>query len=117
MRSPLLAIALTGLVLAPADPPETEDGAPSARRGYALVQTNCASCHAVGPAEDSPLRRAPPFRSLGERYPVRYLEEALVEGIVTAHPDMPAFAFSAEEAADIVAYLERLPSAVERRQP
>ncbi len=117
MRSLLMATALTGLVLIPAGSPEAQDRGPSARRGATLVQTNCASCHAVGPAEDSPMRRAPPFRSLGERYPVRYLEEALAEGIVTAHPDMPAFAFSAEETADIVAYLESLPSAVERRQP
>jgi mono/diheme cytochrome c family protein len=47
---------------------------------------------------------------------VRHLEEALAEGIVTAHPDMPEFVFSAEEASDIVAYLESLPAGKMRHQ-
>jgi mono/diheme cytochrome c family protein len=34
--------------------------------------------------------------------------EALVDGIVTAHPEMPQFEFDPEQAAAIVAYLKRL---------
>jgi len=96
--------------------PGQQDRAPSIRTGERLVLSHCASCHAVGPAENSPFPQAPPFRELSQRYPVRHLEEALAEGIVTAHPDMPEFVFSAEEASDIVAYLESLPAGKMRHQ-
>lgn len=96
--------------------PGNQDVTPSIRTGERLALTHCASCHAVGLAELSPLPAAPPFRELSQRYPVRFLEEALVEGIVTAHPGMPEFTFSAEEAGDIVAYLESLPAGEIRRQ-
>jgi mono/diheme cytochrome c family protein len=78
------------------------------QRGRAIVEEHCARCHAVGEAGESPLAAAPPFRSLGERYPVSDLEEALAEGIVTAHPDMPEFAFPPEEVAAIIAFLESI---------
>lgn len=115
------ASALMGLVLLAAGavsavPALSQDRPPSVQRGERLAISRCASCHAVGPAEESPLPAAPAFRDLNQRYPVRYLEEALAEGIVTAHPAMPSFAFTAEEAADMVAYLESLPS-VQIRQP
>src|SRR5687768_12288464 len=42
----------------------------AAERGRALVQDNCATCHAVGPEGESPLAAAPPFRILGQRYPL-----------------------------------------------
>lgn len=54
------------------------------------------------------MRRAPPFRSLAERYPPSALEEALAEGVMTAHPAMPEFVFEADEVRDLVAYLETL---------
>lgn len=76
--------------------------------GRALVEENCAGCHATGPAGDSPLAQAPHFRDLYLRYDVQDLSEALVEGIVTAHPEMPQFAFDPDQAAAIVAYLETL---------
>ncbi len=77
-------------------------------RGRALVEANCASCHAVGLEGDSPLAEAPPFRELHERYDVEMLSEALVEGIVTAHEGMPEFVFQPVEAAEIIAYLRSL---------
>lgn len=116
-RDALFATLVLASGLAPVLPAWSQDRPPSVQRGERLALTRCASCHAVGPAEDSPLPAAPPFRELGERYPVRYLEEALAEGIVTAHPAMPSFAFSAEEAADMVAYLESLPTVRVRRRP
>jgi cytochrome c len=61
------------------------------QRGRAFAQTNCASCHAIGRVGESPLRKAPPFRTLHLRYPVEDIEEALAEGIVTAHRAMPQF--------------------------
>lgn len=76
--------------------------------GHELVTLYCADCHAVEATGDSPLAIAPPFRELYLRYDVEFLSEALVEGIVTAHPEMPEFEFDPEQAAAIVAYLKSL---------
>ena len=72
------------------------------------MEQNCAACHAVAEEGDSPLAAAPLFRTLGQRYPVADLQEALAEGILTAHPDMPEFAFDPDDVAAIIAYLEWL---------
>jgi mono/diheme cytochrome c family protein len=77
-------------------------------RGRDIAAESCARCHAVGESDASTLPAAPPFRELGQRYPVSDLEEALAEGIVTAHPDMPQFAFPPEDVAAIIAYLETI---------
>lgn len=84
-------------------------GEESAERGRAIVEANCARCHATGATGDSPMKQAPPFRTLHERYPAEDLEEALAEGIVSGHPDMPEFTFAPEQVADIIAYLNSLP--------
>ncbi len=60
-------------------------------KGKALAEQHCARCHAIGPTGDSPHKEAPPFRAVVTRWPLQNLEEALAEGIVTGHPDMPAF--------------------------
>jgi mono/diheme cytochrome c family protein len=77
-------------------------------RGRALLEENCSGCHATGPEGDSPLSAAPPFRTLGANYPVADLAEALAEGIVTGHPDMPEFVFEPEDIDAIVVYLDSL---------
>ena len=77
-------------------------------RGKAIAETNCARCHQIGPEGDSPLAGAPPFRTLGRNYPVSDLEEALAEGIITAHPTMPEFVFQPDDAAALIAYLESI---------
>ncbi|WP_430911544.1 c-type cytochrome [Methylobacterium sp. sgz302541] len=79
-------------------------------RGRTLTRAQCARCHAVGRTGTSPLRQAPPFRTLHERYPVENLEEALTEGIRTGHPSMPEFRFDPDEAEAIIAYLKSLES-------
>lgn len=76
--------------------------------GRAFVQANCASCHAIGRAGGSPMKSAPPFRTLHLRYPVESLAESLAEGIVTAHPGMPQFRLEAGEIGDLIAYLKTL---------
>lgn len=43
---------------------------------------------------------------MGVLYPVRDLQEAFAEGLVTAHPAMPAFELQPTEIADLIAYLE-----------
>lgn len=78
------------------------------RHGEELLQKNCASCHAIGRSGESPHKFAPAFRTLGQRYPIESLEEALGEGIVSGHPDMPEFKFDADEVGDIIAYLKSI---------
>jgi mono/diheme cytochrome c family protein len=83
-------------------------GADDLKLGAALVAKNCGSCHAVGRSGDSPRKDAPAFRTLGTRYPIESLEEALGEGIMSGHPDMPEFAFEADDVGAIIAYLKSI---------
>jgi mono/diheme cytochrome c family protein len=82
----------------------------SAKRGEAIVKANCAECHAVTRTGDSPNAKAPPFRTLGQRYKLDDLQEALAEGIVVGHggADMPHFVFEPTEIDDIIAYLKQI---------
>jgi mono/diheme cytochrome c family protein len=81
---------------------------PAAQRGLILVRTNCARCHSIDKVSKSPLKIAPPFRTLHLRYPVENLQEPLAEGIVTGHPTMPEFQFDPGQVGDIIAYLKTL---------
>ena len=81
---------------------------PAAQRGFTFAQTNCIMCHAIGPAGESRLPIAPPFRTLHESYPVESLEEAFAEGIVTGHPTMPQFQLDVAQITDLIAYLKSL---------
>jgi mono/diheme cytochrome c family protein len=81
---------------------------PSAQRGLNIARANCARCHAIDKVSESPLKIAPPFRTLHERYPVTDLQEPLAEGIVTGHPTMPQFRFDPDQVRDLVAFLKTL---------
>lgn len=81
---------------------------PAAQRGLTFVRANCASCHSIDKVSASPLKAAPPFRTLHRKYPVESLEEALAEGIVTGHPSMPEFQLDPGQVADVIAYLKSL---------
>jgi cytochrome c len=76
--------------------------------GKKLVEANCSRCHAIGVTGDSPLAKAPPFREVVTRYPPESLGEALVEGIMTGHNEMPEFVFEPDQASEIIAYLDSL---------
>jgi mono/diheme cytochrome c family protein len=76
--------------------------------GQKLAELHCSRCHAVGNDGGSLMEGAPPLRDLKLRYPIEDLAEALAEGIMTAHPQMPVFTFSAEEVDDLLAYLDSL---------
>jgi cytochrome c len=78
------------------------------RRGESLLERNCSRCHAIGSDGESRHPQAPWFRTLGKRYPVEFLEEALGEGIISGHPDMPEFRFSGEDVGAIVMYLKSI---------
>ena len=96
----LVALALLSSIASPA--------AASPAQGKRLALTYCAKCHAIDKVSPSPLKIAPPFRTLHERYPVETLQEALAEGIVTGHPTMPQFSFDADQVGDFIAFLKTL---------
>ena len=79
-------------------------------KGRALLQANCARCHAIGADDVSKHKEAPPFRVVVTRYPPDNLAEALAEGLVSGHPDMPEFVFQPDEVEAITAYLSSLKS-------
>lgn len=76
------------------------------RRGEALLTRLCAECHAIGRTGVSPDTAAPPFRTLGQRYKIESLEEALAEGMISGHPDMPEFQFNGRQVGEAIAYLK-----------
>jgi len=89
------------------DAPAKMEDSPAAI-GHEILRKNCARCHAIDATGSSPLAKAPPFREVVTRYPPESLGEALVEGIVTGHNEMPEFVFEADQAAEIIAYLDSL---------
>lgn len=84
----------------------SEDGL--REQGKAIAGDNCASCHAIDATSESPHADAPPFRTLSERYPVDSLQEALAEGIVVGHADMPEFRFEPDEIDALLAFMESI---------
>jgi mono/diheme cytochrome c family protein len=76
--------------------------------GKALVEVNCARCHATGKTDKSSHPDALAFRTLSKRYPITDLEEALAEGISTGHPDMPEWVASPDQIEAIIAYISSL---------
>jgi cytochrome c len=81
---------------------------PAEQRGKAFALTNCARCHSIDRVTQSPLKIAPPFRTLHLRYPVEDLGEALAEGIVTGHPTMPEFQLEPDQIHDLLSCLKTL---------
>ena len=82
--------------------------AQNAPRGLAFARTYCAMCHSIDKYSASPLRIAPPFRDLHNRYPVESLEQSLAEGITTGHPSMPQFRLDLGQIRDLIAFLKTL---------
>lgn len=76
--------------------------------GHEILRKNCARCHGIDTIGDSPLAKAPPFREVVKRYDPSQLAEALAEGIVTGHNEMPEFEFEPDEISAIIAYLASL---------
>jgi len=102
----MLFSGLCGLALmsAAAAAPSAED----LKYGEDLLITHCGSCHATGRTDASRRADAPPFRVLGQRYPIDSLEESLGEGIMSGHPDMPEISFGADDVGAIVDYLKSI---------
>ena len=100
-----LTILAAALLAVAALPAAAQD---NLQRGAELLTRDCAKCHAVGRGGASPDKDAPPFRILGQRYPIESLEEALGEGIMSGHPDMPEFKFDADDVGAIIDYLKSI---------
>lgn len=100
-RLAAITVCMAAMAAAPLRASEND----RAEAGLDLAQKYCARCHAVGMEGESPHKDAPVFRSFAEKWPLENLEEALAEGIVTGHPDMPAFVL---EPPEIDALLEHL---------
>jgi cytochrome c len=98
----ILALAWASIVLDPAV------AADDVKLGEKLLTRDCGRCHAVGRTGNSQDKDAPAFRTLGTRYPIDSLEEALGEGIMTGHPDMPEFKYAADDVGGIIAYLKSI---------
>lgn len=80
----------------------------SEQRGLNFVRANCARCHAIDKIGESPLKIAPPFRTLHTRYPIESLQEAFAEGIQTGHQNMPEFRLAPDQIGDVLAYFKTL---------
>lgn len=102
-----ISIILAGYAFVAALPAMAQQ-TPEEKRGEELLQKYCASCHAIGLTGKSPHAEAPPFRILSLKYPVDALQEALAEGILTGHPDMPEYSFEPKDVGAIIAYLESI---------
>ncbi len=88
--------------------PAFSSGQVGIAEGEAIARANCARCHAIEKTGDSPHAKAPPFRTLARRYPLETLEEALAEGIMVGHSDMPEFTLEPDEITAFLAYLDSL---------
>lgn len=104
-----LSVAVLAGALACASVPAAAESSQE-RRGERLLERHCAMCHATGKIGGSAHAKAPPFRVLGQRYAIESLEESLVEGLMSGHPDMPEFSFSPQDAGAIIAYLKSIQS-------
>jgi mono/diheme cytochrome c family protein len=99
----LVPLALTLITLTPAAAASLQE-----QRGKIFALNNCAKCHSIDKVSPSPLKIAPPFRTLHTRYPVETLAEALAEGIQTGHPTMPEFQLEPDQIGDLLVYLKSL---------
>ena len=97
---PVLSSLVIGLVsLSQAD---------AANNGRELADRLCARCHAIHVNDRSKLPLAPPFRDIANRYSVWGLQEALAEGIVVGHPQMPEFVLNPDEIFELLTYMDSL---------
>lgn len=107
-RSSLVAGVLIVAASVWAGPGQAADDASMLRQGQTLLRRDCGGCHAVERRGKSPRADAPAFRDLSRRYDVDSLGEALAEGLMTGHPEMPEFRFRPDEVDGILGYLRSI---------
>lgn len=101
----VLAVALPLSYLLPSSAGAAD--AATLERGRLIAEARCGRCHATGPA-DAPPARTPPFRTLGQDYPLDMLTEAAHTGIVGGHDEMPMFRFDMDEITALLAWIDHL---------
>jgi mono/diheme cytochrome c family protein len=74
--------------------------------GQAISEKLCARCHAIKSGQKSKHALAPTFPAIANRYSVWGLQEALAEGIIVGHVDMPKFVFSPTDINNLLAYMD-----------
>ena len=104
LLSGVLLAGLVQMVWLPARAAENDRAA----AGLELARQHCAECHAVADEPESPHKDAPPFRIFAAKWPLENLEEALAEGIVTGHPDMPVVVLDPHEIDALIEHLHTL---------
>ena len=104
----LLILALSVVFAGTAAHAQPAQDADLLKQGQTLVAKDCGRCHGIGRTDASRHPQAPLFRTLSKRYPIESLEEALGEGIISGHPDMPEFTFESDDVGAIIAYLKSI---------
>lgn len=74
-------------------------------QGRILAELNCAKCHALGASDKSPHKSAPPFRDVAGWYGPGELEDGFMDGLAVAHPDMPDWDMTNDQAKALAAYI------------
>ncbi|MEF2551286.1 cytochrome c [Aurantimonas sp. A2-1-M11] len=108
LRQRLRQVALLAAALAMMPTTAMAQDLANIANGQRFLEANCARCHSIGRKGVSPHPQAPAFRTLSRNYPIAALEESLVEGLWTGHPDMPEFIFGPGQAQSIIAYIESI---------
>lgn len=108
MRLAACLAALAGMSAAACSTvePPTHVGDPA--EGQKVAQELCASCHAIGPAGESPNRAATPFRSILQGYGSDALVRDLDNALSINHLKMPTFYMGDDQPEDIAAYLKTI---------
>ena len=93
--------ALSGALVTSRDPVVVE-------RGRMIAGAQCASCHGIGAADESPFEQAPPFRRIVQRHPMAQLSKTFADGMALGHGNMPPFELTSTETEALLAYLSSL---------
>ena len=80
----------------------------AAARGRAAAERQCAQCHAIGAAGESPRASAPPFRQIRMRYAGVSLERELEAITQVGHYEMRQTPIGATDIKDLTTYIEGL---------
>jgi mono/diheme cytochrome c family protein len=74
--------------------------------GHAIAEKHCARCHAVAEGLKSKHALAPTFPVIANRYSVWGLQEALAEGIIVGHDEMPKYVFTPEQITNLLSFMD-----------
>lgn len=102
--------------LRPSAAVEAAEAAAYIEDGRAIAQGQCARCHAIAAAGESPYAGAPPLRFVLARYRADALTQDLNEGMRVGHPDMPEFHLPIQGVDALIAYLQSIQQAAPRAQ-